>query len=209
MMPAAFCNWTESEEEFVRNLVLAVVALAGMASAQADGLSYSYAEGGFGMVDFDAINDEGDGYFIGGSLGLGTNWLGFVEYGLAEFDMSGATADVEEIQVGFGGHFPMSKSADFVGRIAYVDQSVEVSAPGFGSASADENGYMLSAGVRGMALERLDLMGAIEYVDVGDSDDTGLMLRGLYQFTDMFSLGARAGFSDDATEYGLFARFTF
>jgi hypothetical protein len=184
------------------------VALAGIASAQADDLSYSYAEGGFGQVDIDGI-DEGDGYFIGGSLGFGTNWLGFVEYDTAEFDESGVEADVDELQLGFGGHFPMNDTVDFVGKIAYVDQSVEVSVPGFGSASADENGYMLSAGMRGRALGRLDLTGAIEYVDVGDGDDTGLALHGLYEFTNMFSLGARAGFSDDVNEYGLFARFTF
>jgi hypothetical protein len=63
--------------------------------------------------------------------------------------------------------------------------------------------------LRGRALERLDLMGAIEFVDMDSGSDTGLMLRGLYDFTDMFSLGARLGYSDDATEYGLFARFTF
>lgn len=192
----------------MRNLIWAVVALAGTASAQASDLSYSYAEGGFGIVDVDAINEEGDGFFLGGSLGFGTNWLGFVEYSMAEFDVSGSTADVDEIQLGFGGHFAMNESLDFVGRLAYVDQTVDVSTP-FGNASADENGYMLSAGLRGMAFGRLDLMGAIEYVDVGESDDTGLALRGLYQFTDMFSLGARVGTSDDSTEYGVFGRFTF
>lgn len=191
----------------MRNLVWAVVALAGMASAQAEDLSYSYAEGGFGRVDIDSI-DEGDGYFIGGSLGFGTSWLGFVEFSTADFEVGSVDATVDELQIGFGGHFPMAEGVDFVGRLAYVDQSIEVDTP-FGGGSADENGYMMSAGMRGRALERLDLMGAIEYVDVGDEDDTGLALRGLYDFTNMFSLGARVGYSDDATEYGLFARFTF
>jgi hypothetical protein len=185
------------------------VAVAGMATAQADDLSYSYAEGGFGVVDFDALSEDGDGYFLGGSIGFGTNWLGFAEYSVASFDEAGADVDVDEIQLGFGGHWPMSKGVDFVGKLAYVDQSVDVSVPGFGSASADENGYMLSAGVRGVAFDRLDLTGEIQYVDVGDGSDTGLGLRGLYQFTDMFSLGARVGSSDDVTEYGVFARFTF
>lgn len=193
----------------MRKLVWAVVAVAGMATAQADDLSYSYAEGGFGVVDFDALSEDGDGYFLGGSIGFGTNWLGFAEYSVASFDEAGVDVDIDEIQLGFGGHWPMSKGVDFVGKLAYVDQSVDVSVPGFGSASADENGYMLSAGVRGTAFERLDLTGALEYLDVGDEDDTGLALRGLYQFTNMFSLGARVGMSDDVTEYGVFARFTF
>lgn len=194
----------------MRNLVWAVAAaLAGMTSAQANDLSYSYAEAGFGVVDFDVISEEGDGFFLGGSLGFGTNWLGFVEYGMSSFDVQGADADVDELQLGFGGHFPLSSALDFVGKLAYVDQSIDVSTQ-FGSASADENGYMLSLGLRGMAVERLDLMGAIEYVDMGDSgDDTGLALRGLYHFTDMFSLGARIDTSDDVTQYGVFGRFTF
>jgi Outer membrane protein beta-barrel domain len=191
----------------VRKLIWAVVALAGISSAHAGDLSYSYAEGGFTRVDLDNI-DTGDGYFIGGSLGFGTNWLGFVEYDTSNFDQSGVDADVDQVMVGFGGHFPMADNVDFVGKLAYVDESVKVQTP-IGSASADEDGYMLSAGVRGRVLERLDLSGDLEYVDLGDSDDTGLSLRGLYGFTDMFSLGARVGYSDDATEYGVFARFTF
>jgi hypothetical protein len=58
-------------------------------------------------------------------------------------------------------------------------------------------------------LEKLDLTGAVEYTDFGSSDDTALSLRGLYEFTDMFSLGARVGYSDDASVYGVFARFSF
>lgn len=194
----------------MRKLVWAVVAsLAGMATVQADDLSYSYAEGGFGIVDVDAFSEDGDGYFVGGSVGFGTNWLGFAEYGVSSFDEQGAEADIDEIQIGFGGHFPMSDGVDFIGKLAYVDQSIDVSVPGFGSVSDSENGYMLSAGVRGVAMGSLDLTGEIQYVDVGESDDTGLALRGLYQFTDMFSLGARVGMSDDVTEYGVFARFTF
>jgi Outer membrane protein beta-barrel domain len=191
----------------VRKFVWAIAALAGMASAHAGDLSYTYAEGGLGQVDMDSI-DTGDAYFIGGSLGFADRWFGFAEYSMSSFDVSGVSADLDEYQIGFGGHFPMSNSVDFVGKLAYVDESVDASAGGV-SASADENGYMLSAGVRGHVAEKLDLMGSVDYLDIGDSTDTGLSLRGLYEFTDMFSLGARAGFSDDVTSYGVFARFTF
>jgi Outer membrane protein beta-barrel domain len=192
----------------VRKLIWAIAALAGMASAHAGDLSYTYAEGGFGRVDMDSI-DTGDGYFVGGSVAFGTNWLGYAEWSTSSFDQSGVSADVDEIQVGFGGHFPISRDVDFVGRLAYVDEKVDVSSP-IGGASADDNGYMLSAGVRGHVVDKLDLMGSVDYVDLGDSGtDTGLALRGLYEFTDMFSLGARVGFSDDVTSYGVFARFSF
>ena len=196
----------------MRKLVCALIAVAGMTAAHAGDLSYTYAEGGLGRVDLDSI-DTGDSYFVGGSLAIGTNWLGFAEYSMSSFDQAGANADVDQLQIGLGGHFPMSDSVDFIGKLAYVDESVDASAsiPGGGSvsASADDNGYLLSAGVRGHVLEKLDLTGEVQYVDFGDSDDTGLALRGLYEFTDMFSLGARVGYSDDATAYGVFARFSF
>jgi hypothetical protein len=178
-----------------------------MASAHAGDLSYTYAEGGLGQVDMDSI-DTGDAYFIGGSLGFADRWFGFAEYSTSSFDVSGVSADLDEYQIGFGGHFAMTDSVDFVGKLAYVDESVDASAGGV-SASADENGYMLSAGVRGHVVEKFDLMGSVDYLDIGDSTDTGLSLRGLYEFTDMFSLGARVGFSDDVTSYGMFARFSF
>jgi opacity protein-like surface antigen len=191
----------------VKKHLLAVVALAGMASAHAGELNYSYAEAGYGMVDLDFVTEEGDGYFVGGSFGVG-NFLGFAEFATAEFDEDGGEATLDEIQVGFGAHFAMSDNVDFVGKLGYVEQSVEVDTP-LGSASADENGFMLSAGVRALAVEKLDLSAAIEYVDIGEEDDTGIALRGVYDFTSMFSMGARAEFSDDANMYGVFARMRF
>ena len=186
----------------------AIAALAAMASAHAGDLSYTYAEGGYGRVDMDSI-DTGDGFFVGGSLAFGTNWLGYAEYSTSNFDESGVDADLDEIQVGFGGHFPISKAVDFVGRLGYVQEKVDVNSP-LGGGSADEDGYMLSAGVRGHVMDKLDLMGSVDYTDLGNAgDDTGLSLRGLYEFTDAFSAGARVGFSDDVTTYGIFARFSF
>ena len=191
----------------MRKLVWALMAVAGMTTAHAGDLSYTYAEGGLGRVDLDNI-DTGDSYFLGGSLAVGTNWLGFAEYSRSEFSEAGADANVDQLQIGFGGHFPMTDAVDFIGKLAYVDESVDVNTP-IGNGTADDSGYMLSAGVRGHVLEKLDLTGAVEYTDFGSSDDTALSLRGLYEFTDMFSLGARIGYSDDATAYGVFARFSF
>jgi hypothetical protein len=193
----------------VRKFTWAAIALVGLVgSANAGKLSYSYAEGGFGVVDVDSI-DSGDGYFLGGSLGIGETWLAFAEYDMASFDESGVSADVDDFSIGFGAHFPMTDKVDFVGKLAYVDESVSIDTP-IGNADASDSGYKLSAGIRGQAMERLEFAGALEYVDFGDGgDDTGFALAGQYAFTDMFSLGARTRFTDDVTEYGIYARFTF
>ena len=193
----------------MRKAVLIASILATCAAAQADELDYTYVEAGFGQVDIDGLDEDGDALFVGGSYGFGTNWLVFGEYSTAEFDAgAGAEVDFDQFVVGFGAHFPIAPRVDFVGKLGYVDVGADVSTP-FGSASADESGYLLSGGVRSLFGQRFELEGAIEYVDIGDEDDTGISLSGLYRFTDLFSLGVRLATSDDSDEYGLFARFTF
>jgi hypothetical protein len=194
----------------VRKAVLIASILAAVASAQADELDYTYLEAGFGQVDIDGLDEDGDALFVGGSYGFGTNWLVFGEYSTAEFDAgAGAEVDFDQFVIGFGAHFPIANAVDFVGRIGYVDASADVSAPFLGTVSVDDSGYALSGGLRALVAQRFELEGSIDYVDFGDSDDTGISLSGLYRFTDLFSLGARLASSDDSDEYGLFARFTF
>lgn len=193
----------------MRNLVLMATVFAGMAAATADDLDYTYVEAGYGQVEIDGLDEDGDALFIGGSFGFGENWMVFGEYSTSEFDAGGgAEVDFDQLVLGLGGHFPIATSVDFVGKLGYVDVSADVSTP-FGSASVDDSGYLLSGGVRALVAQRFELAGALEYVDIGDSDDTGISLSGLYHFTDLFSLGARFATSDDADEIGVFARLTF
>jgi Outer membrane protein beta-barrel domain len=191
----------------VRRFVLIASALAGIATAQADELDYTYVEAGFGRVEIDNV-DTGDGLFLGGSLGFGTNWLAFGEYSTSSFDVGGTNVDFNQIVLGLGGHFPIADSVDFVGKVGYVDASADVGTP-FGTVSVDDNGYLLSGGVRALVAQSFELAASVDYVDYGDSDDTGINLWGLYRFNELFSLGARAGFADNTDEYGVFGRLTF
>lgn len=193
----------------MRKIVLVASVLAALGSAQADELDYTYVEAGFGQVEIDGVDEEGDALFLGGSYGIGDTWLLFGEYSTAEFDVGGgAEVDFDQFVVGMGAHFPIATSVDFVGKIGYVDWSADVSTP-VGSASIDDTGYMLSGGVRALLGQSFELAGSIDYVDIGDSDDTGITLLGRYRLTDLFSFGALITTSDDMDEYGLFARLSF
>ena len=77
----------------MRKIVLIASVLAALGSAQADDLDYTYVEAGFSQVDIDGVNEDGDALFIGGSYGIGENWLAFGEYSTAEFDAGAGASD--------------------------------------------------------------------------------------------------------------------
>jgi hypothetical protein len=167
------------------SLVLAAVPLA----AQAEGISYSYAELDYIDVNLDP-GPSGDGFALRGSVGFGGNYFVFADLAQAEIDV----VDVDNYAVGLGGHFNVAPSVDFVGRIGYTE--VDLSAPGFGSASDD--GYLLSAGLRGQ-MERFEMEGHVVYTDLSDGgDETAVEVAGRYNFSEMFSAGIAYRFGDDA-----------
>lgn len=183
----------------------AVVLLTAFAvPALAEGPSYNYIEGAYERVEVDdAFGDiDGDGFSIAGSFEIGDMWQMVASYGSADFDFD---VDLDQLAIGGGIHTPLSDNVDFVANLVYV--RVDASAFGF---SVDDDGFGASIGVRGMAAERVELEGYIDYVDLDDSgDDTSFRGAAWYGFTDTFSLGLQLGSGDDTTSYGIGARLYF
>lgn len=189
---------------FKKFLGLTLVFLA--VPAMAGDLSYNYVQAGYGWLtlDDDLIGDlDGDGFNINGSVEVGENWYIFAGYSNTGFDYG---IDLDELGVGVGFHAPISARADFFATVAYI--SAEVSASGFGS--ADEDGYGISVGLRGMATDKVELTGALAYADLGDgADGTSIGGTALYNFTDNFAAGIDVGFEEDVTAYGIVGRLYF
>lgn len=176
------------------------------AGAQADELSYSYVDAGYVQADIDDFDDELDGPFVRGSVALGANAFVFGGYRELSTEIAGFDIDTEELTIGVGAHFPASDRVDFTGRVGYVDVALD----GPFGIDADDDGFQLAAGLRGFATDRIELEAEIVYTDLDESgDDTSFRASGRYAFTDLFSAGLELGSSDDVTEYGLYARFTF
>lgn len=189
---------------FKKFLGLSLVLLA--IPAMAEDLSYNYIQAGYGWYNFDddfAGDIDGDGFNINGSVEVGENWYIFAGYSTADFDYG---IDLNEASVGVGFHAPINARADFFATVSYV--SAEVSLSGFGS--ADEDGYGVSVGLRGMATDKVELTGAIAYADLGDgADGTSIGGTALYNFTDKFAAGIDVGFDEDVTAYGIVGRLYF
>jgi hypothetical protein len=184
-----------------RLLILAALLLVG-SYANAQGVSYNYAEFGYQRVSIDG-GSNGDGLVVSGSFMFNESWYGIAGYGTADFSSG---VDVDEVYIGAGYRLPLSKGTDFFGELAYVDASGN--ANGFGSSGA--NGFAATIGARGMLAPKFELQGTLSYVDLGGgADGTAIGVKGWYSFGGKFAAGITAEFGDDADVLGLAVRWYF
>ena len=187
---------------FTRILAAALLAVISL-PAFAERPEYSFVEIGYQRIDLDVFNTsvDGDAYTLGGSLELGDMWQAFASYGTAEFDFN---VDLDEYAIGGGFHGSLSPTSDFVLNLAYIRAEASNRV-----ASADDDGFGISIGVRNMITPKVELAGFVNYVDVGNDDDYGFTGRAWYFLTEQFAVGANVGLTDDVTRYGIAGRLFF
>ena len=161
-------------------IVAAVFALLSPAILATE-LPYSFVQGSWESVDPD-VGDSGTGPMLDVSYGV-TNLVHLVgSYENVDFDASDATV----WQVGAGVHRTMSKNFDLFGEATYVDAEVDVPLGG----TVSDDGYALCGGLRKMLTKSWEVNGGVEYIDVGNNDDTVLGIEGLYTMKDRYAIGA-------------------
>jgi len=169
-------------------VLLSVLCAPAMAFAQDAGrndLSYTYAE--LRYVDVD--ENGGDGLRFNGSFDLGNNWI--IVGGITSLEFN-QNVDYMALEIGAGYVYPYNEDFDLVATARLVD--AEVDTP-FGD--ADDSGYALSAGLRGLVTPRFEVRGFVNHVDIADSD-TYLELAGDYYFTRRFAAGLSLEFAGDS-----------
>jgi hypothetical protein len=196
-------------ENFMNRFVsfLLLIGLSATAAAQgtagSPGLSYTYAEIGYGQVSFDSPDVDGDGFGIAGSYALTDQFFLFAGYSTADLDFD---VDATDLNVGFGFNTPITETIDVVATLSYV--YVEFEQATFGS--ADDNGLGGSIGLRALMTPQIELFGGVEYVDLSDSGgDTALAAGARYNFNEKFAVGFAGSWSDDASSYTLTGRMYF
>ena len=184
-----------------RLLILASLLLVG-SYANAQGVSYNYAEFGYQWASVDGGSD-GDGLAVSGSFAFNQSWYGVAGYSSADF---GSSSDLDEIYIGAGYHLPLNTNTDFFGELAYVDVSGNANAFG----GSGDNGFAATIGARGMLTPKFELQGTFSYVDFGGGGDgTALGIKGWYTFGGKFAAGVTAEFGDDIDVLGLAVRWYF
>lgn len=176
--------------------LLLLPALGAAQQAAPGDLSYTYAELRYVEVD----ENGGDGLRFNGSFDLGNNWL--IVGGITSLEFNGSV-DFTSIEIGGGYVYPYNDDFDLVATARFV--SAEVDTP-FGD--ADDTGIALSAGLRGLIAPQFEVRGAVNYVNV-DESDTFLEIAGDYYFTRQFAAGLSIEFAGDSDLITLGGRWYF
>ncbi len=169
------------------SLMLALAPLA----ALADDMSYSSLDLAYVDTDIDGVNQSADGFGLRGSIGFAENWFAFAEYAT----QSVQDVDIDNIAVGFGGHYGLTDTLDLVGRLGYIQ--IDLSAPGGG---ADDDGYLADLGLRGRIGDSVELEGGLRYTDFSDGgDDTAVVVGGRFHFNKTWAVGAEYQSGSDSS----------
>jgi hypothetical protein len=191
------------QRRILRGLALAALALP--LASHADVMDYSYAELGYIDADFDADafdNDvDGDGFALRGSLAVNPNFFVFAGYQDLDFDFD---VDASLLEVGGGGHWPLSDKIDIIGKLGIVKAEVDV-----GPFNDDDDGFLLGARVRGVVAPKFELEGGFDYRDLDIGDETTIVMEGRYFFLQQLAGGVSVAIGDDNTSLGLNVRWTF
>jgi len=187
-------------------LALTLLAALPFAASAAEGISYTYVEGGYIATDTDG--GDADGFAINGSGAIAPNFHLFGGYSGQKTDdfVVGPTrfegVDVDQWRAGLGYNHEISPAADLVTRIAYEKAEVQ------GGGSVD--GYSVEAGVRGALMPNLEGYALAGYED-GDEFDGDFYGRvgAQVKFNPTWGISGDVKFADGDTQYFIGPRITF
>ena len=182
--------------------VATALAFTTAPSLWAQEFSYSFIEAGYFNTDLDDLDVDGDGFIVGGSAEINETFFVFGGVGQQDFDFD---IDLNQWQIGAGGHMPLNETIDVVGSLSYVSAEIDTR---FGD--VDDDGFGLGIGLRGQVGDAVQLEGGINYIDLDDSgDDTSLALGARYYISPELALGLSIETGDDATTWGVSVRVEF
>lgn len=161
--------------------VLAVLFAMLAAPANAQGPGWLYLEGGYKNIDLDdvdltVLDEEGDGWFVGGSTPFGRSLHLFGRYSESETDLN---IEFEEWYAGVGWHGLLGSRADLFAEVAYLERKVSV---------FKEDSVFGRVGVRFRPIHLIELRAAARAQDVDDIGD-----EFVYEGDAIVYLGGRLG----------------
>ncbi len=177
-------QWNRCAPVVIGACIVMALILASISGAEAASPRYKYIEGGWLKVDPDQIGSE-NGFFFGGMFDL-RSFHFFGEYG--------DPGDFEVWQAGGGWHGLLGERLDLVLQASFIDYDFD-------------DGLRLSAGIRWMLLEQLEVNGFVHYTDLDIDEQTSVAVNGIWDLSPRFGVGGGIEIGDDVDTARAFARF--
>lgn len=185
-----------------KHLALAVALAIAPFAASADGLDYTYVEGGYANVEIDTgdalVGDlDFDGVQIRGSAAISESFYLLGGYGSVSNDDYSMDVDFTELQFGLGYRHGLSDRADLITEVSYLRQEIDFD--GFGS--EDASGGRVSVGLRGLLADNFEGYVKGSYTDGGDFDgDFSGTLGAQFKFTPTWGVVGEIEAGDDVSK---------
>ncbi|HJW46216.1 MAG TPA: diffusible signal factor-reguated Ax21 family protein [Lysobacter sp.] len=188
-------------------LALTLLAALPFAASAAEGLSYTYVEGGYVATDGDGA--DADGWGINGSGAIAENFHIFGGYTAQETDDFNVGpfrfdgVDVDQWRIGLGYNHPVASNTDLVARLAYENAEVD-------GIDDDLDGYSAEVGVRSALTTNFEGYAAAGYEDGNNFDgDFYGRLGAQVKFNQNWGVNGDVKFADGDTQWFVGPRFTF
>lgn len=179
-------------------LALTLLAALPFAASAADGVSYTYVEGGYTATNTDA--GDADGWALKGSGAIAPNFHLFGDFSKKEIDNT--DFDFDQYRVGVGYNRDITANTDLLTRVAYEKYDA--------GQGIDFDGYSVEAGVRSALAPNFEGYALAGYED-GDSYDGEFYgrLGGQVKFNQQWGLSGDVKFIDGDTQYFVGPRVSF
>ncbi len=177
----------------------AALLLSATLSYADNGIKYNYGELRFvADAEFDQYDVDGDGFALNGSVRLDEVFYVTADYEVISYDDG---IDTNVFQAAVGMIYPV-KQFDTIAELAIVNSDVD--AP-----NGDSNtGFRVSAGARAYVMDKLEVRGTLNYIDV-DEDDSYLTIAADYFVLPNLSVNAAKDIEADIDRFSIGVRYYF
>lgn len=172
-------------------LALTLLAALPFAASAADGVSYTYVEGGYTATNTDG--GDADGWAIKGSGAIAPNFHLFGEFDKQEIENT--NIDIDHYRVGVGYNRDITANTDLLTRVAYEKYDA--------GQGIDFDGYSVEAGVRSALAPNFEGYALAGYEDGGNDYDGEFYgrLGGQVKFNQQWGVSGDVKFIDGDTQY--------
>ena len=198
---------------YKKNITFAALSLAMITAMPVSSAELSYTNMSVGYQaqtsDEPGFDLDSDGIKFDGSIAVTDLVFLRADYSLLGSDTvnvgpASDEVDLSRFSIGLGLHFPVAANTDLVTTFSYAGVEKD-----FINTSIDEDGVIVSGGIRSKPTDIIELGANVNYVDIGNKDDVGFGVTGRVFVLPVASIGLSFDKLDNSDRFTVDLRYDF